>query len=717
MRNYMCNISRLSVFVLIILLWVSVCQAQTPAVRLQDEGVTQGFVDTLNCTGPWLDCTKSGGIGILNGSGGAGGYATIQDETTPLTQRATVNFTGAGVSCVDSGGATRTDCTITGTSGAPTTVPYWTGAADATLSAEHNLGALGTGFVINTAGTPSIYAGVTCTNQVLRILGASGAGTCVTIDSTYTSGTFPATAHNLLSSSHGDTLAASVVRGDILRGNTTPAWSRLALGGNNLYLKSNATDLVYSTLAAAGVGSCTNQFPRTLNADAVPTCGDVVPADFASQTANFVLAAPDGSAGDPTFRALVDADVPNTITIALAATATALAADPADCAANNFASSINASGTLGCSQPVLSTDTTGNYLASSTSGAGITGATTASHGGTITPAFDYTATLGANPAMNAGEARFSTTGIILEGATANLLETLITVTDPTVDRTFTIPDADSNPVIPDTGAANNFLTAISAGGVISKAQPDFSNLSGTATDGQVPNNITIDLATAASALAADPADCSGNNFALGIVASGVATCAQPAFTNLSGAATDAQVPDTITLTNITQITNRAISDTTGTLAISRGGTGQTTITTNQLYVGNGLDSLAAKTLPSCSNGTTSKLLYDNATQTFSCGVDQGGAGGSANVVEVSLNLGTEMGLYYSTTVAAPWVTATSSIACSPLGVTTDGQTPETVAVSGVIPTVSDRSAGVGFNLNVMNPNGGTGTYRFGCTGA
>ena len=38
---------------------------------------------------------------------------------------------------------------------------------------------------------------------------------------------------------------------------------------------------------------------------------------------------------------------------------------------------------------------------------------------------------------------------------------------------------------------------------------------------------------------------------------------------------NAYVDDDITLTNITQITNRAITDTTGTLTVARGGTGQT----------------------------------------------------------------------------------------------------------------------------------------------
>jgi hypothetical protein len=42
----------------------------------------------------------------------AGGYATADNAGTPLTQRATINFTGSGVSCVDNAGASRTDCSI-----------------------------------------------------------------------------------------------------------------------------------------------------------------------------------------------------------------------------------------------------------------------------------------------------------------------------------------------------------------------------------------------------------------------------------------------------------------------------------------------------------------------------------------------------------------------------------------------------------------------------
>lgn len=65
---------------------------------------------------------------------------------------------------------------------APPTVPYWVGAANVTLTAEKNLGALGVGLVRNDpAGTPAIYGGTSCTNQFVRTLNASGAATCAAV--------------------------------------------------------------------------------------------------------------------------------------------------------------------------------------------------------------------------------------------------------------------------------------------------------------------------------------------------------------------------------------------------------------------------------------------------------------------------------------------------------------------------------------------------------
>lgn len=48
------------------------------------------------------------------GGSGMTGYMTVLDEGTPLTARTKLNLIGAGVTCVDNAGATRTDCTISG---------------------------------------------------------------------------------------------------------------------------------------------------------------------------------------------------------------------------------------------------------------------------------------------------------------------------------------------------------------------------------------------------------------------------------------------------------------------------------------------------------------------------------------------------------------------------------------------------------------------------
>lgn len=57
----------------------------------------------------------------------------------------------------------------------------------------------------------------------------------------------------------------------------------------------------------------------------------------------------------------------------------------------------------------------------------------------------------------------------------------------------------SNTVVPDTGASNNFLTAISAGGVISKAQPTLLNLA-TFSSANLATQLTDETGTAGSAV-------------------------------------------------------------------------------------------------------------------------------------------------------------------------------------------------------------------------
>lgn len=87
------------------------------------------------------------------------------------------------------------------------------------------------------------------------------------------------------------------------------------------------------------------------------------------------------------------------------------------------------------------------------------------------------------------------------------------------------PAADALAANPADCAANNFATTIAASGDLTCAQVNFTDLAGTATDAQVPDSITISLAATATALAADPTDCGASTFATTIAASGNLTCA------------------------------------------------------------------------------------------------------------------------------------------------------------------------------------------------
>ena len=66
---------------------------------------------------------------------------------------------------------------------------------------------------------------------------------------------------------------------------------------------------------------------------------------------------------------------------------------------------------------------------------------------------------------------------------------------------------------------------------------------------------------------------------------------------------------------------------TGLLRANSGVVSTVTPTNNSVLIGTGTD-FSLSTIPSCSNPTTSKLLYDNSTRTFSCGTDQLGESGS-----------------------------------------------------------------------------------------
>lgn len=71
-------------------------------------------------------------------------------------------------------------------------------------------------------------------------------------------------AHNILSATHTDTVAAAVVRGDLMVGDVTPNWARFALAGAvGSVLTRTATDPTWSGYYLSGTAAQTYTFPAT----------------------------------------------------------------------------------------------------------------------------------------------------------------------------------------------------------------------------------------------------------------------------------------------------------------------------------------------------------------------------------------------------------------------------------------------------------------------
>lgn len=199
----------------------------------------------------------------------------------------------------------------------------------------------GTGQDTSAATDGQILIGATSDHTIKLGTISAGAGISVTngtntIQITNTAG---ATAHNLLSTTHSDTLAGTVVRGDVIVGNSTPAWARVAVGGANTVLHSDGTDTSWQTLVAADIPNLNaskitaGSFAEARGGTNQTTYarGDILVASAANTLSKVTV----GSSGkvlhsdgtDATWQSIANTDLPNKTVTAKTGNYTVLAAD------------------------------------------------------------------------------------------------------------------------------------------------------------------------------------------------------------------------------------------------------------------------------------------------------------------------------------------------------------------------------------------------------
>lgn len=130
------------------------------SVTLQTSGT---FVGTLTAEATsdginWatVDLTDLSSQAATTTVTGAGQYAISNSGLLQVRLRATAWTSGTAIVVGTRGQSTRA---VGGGGGAPSTAQFWLGASNASLTNGKNLGALATGLVLNTAGTPSAYGG------------------------------------------------------------------------------------------------------------------------------------------------------------------------------------------------------------------------------------------------------------------------------------------------------------------------------------------------------------------------------------------------------------------------------------------------------------------------------------------------------------------------------------------------------------------------------
>jgi len=216
-----------------------------------DDRVSNLLVEGSNITLTYNDNGSGPGTITISATAGAGGYATIQDEGSNLTQRTTLNFVGAGITATDN--VSKTDITLD--AGLNALASFNTNGilvqtADNTF-AGRTLTAPAAGITITnpagTAGNPTLVLA----NDLAAVEGLSTTGVVRrTATDTWTAG-------GVLTVAEGGTGLTTIGNQTILVGGPGNAFFELANPGAGYFFKASPT-LGWATIGTGDLNDVSN---------------------------------------------------------------------------------------------------------------------------------------------------------------------------------------------------------------------------------------------------------------------------------------------------------------------------------------------------------------------------------------------------------------------------------------------------------------------------
>ena len=341
--------------------------------------ITAGSGITVTNGNGSITIASTAGGGTVTSVAASGGTTGLTFTGSPITTSGTLTLAGTlaiangGTGATSASGARLTlgaagsgansDITsLTGLSTALSVGQGGTGVATAPTNGQLLIGN-GTGYTVAalTAGS-----GISVTNSAggITIASTSAGGTVTSVGGTGTvngitlTGTVTTTGNLTLGGTLSGVSLTTQVTGTlpIANGGTGATTAGAALTSLGAYAASNPSGFTSNTgtvTSVAGTGTVSGlSLSGTVTTSGSLTLGGtlaVTASNFASQTANTFLAAPNGAAGVPTFRAIVAADVPtlNQNTTGSAATLTTARTFTIGATGKTFNGSANVSWTLG----------------------------------------------------------------------------------------------------------------------------------------------------------------------------------------------------------------------------------------------------------------------------------------------------------------------------------------------------------------------------------